>query len=167
MDYAILITLLSGLVLSATICIMIRNLIKAAITMAVTSGILAIIMFLLDAPLAAVFELSVCAGLITVIFISAISMSHVHSKQENMQMEKARRKRFILLPILLVALLCSMVLFFGPHTHALLPHATITPGETAQSVLWNSRQVELLGLIIIILTGVSGVIVFFKEGDSN
>jgi len=32
-----------------------------------------------------------------------------------------------------------------------------------RDILWNSRQIDLLGQIIIILAGVFGVIIFFKE----
>ena len=82
MNLLVMIFLLVGLVISAMVCIMIRNLLKACISLAVVSAILSLIMFLLGAPLAAVFELSVCAGLITVVFISAVSMTRVRSKEE-------------------------------------------------------------------------------------
>jgi NADH-quinone oxidoreductase subunit J len=167
LEFALLIVLLAGLVVTAAVCIMIRDLIKAALMMAVMSATLSIIMFVYDAPLAAVFELSVCAVLITVIFISAINMSTIRSKQENIEMDKTRRKQFIVLPILLASLALVMLLFLLPQKTMVLPHATVPTDLSAQSVLWNSRQVELLGLIVIILTGVSGVIVFFKEEDSN
>ena len=87
---AIIPILLAGLVLSASACVIMQNLLKASIMMAAVSGVLAVVMFALDAPLAAVFELSVCAGLITVVFISAVSMTRVYSKEEAARREKAR-----------------------------------------------------------------------------
>ncbi|MDR3644105.1 MAG: NADH-quinone oxidoreductase subunit J, partial [Clostridia bacterium] len=94
MNITILIILLAGMVVSAAACVMMRNLLHAAIMLAVTSAILAIAMFVLNAPLAGVFELSVCAGLITVIFVSAISMTKTYTKEELKIKSRVRLKRF-------------------------------------------------------------------------
>jgi len=166
MNLLVMIFLLVGLVISAMVCIMIRNLLKACISLAVVSAILSLIMFLLGAPLAAVFELSVCAGLITVVFISAVSMTRVRSKEEIAEKEKARRRRFIPLPVLLVVLLSGALFALWPHLDALIPYAAAPQiAETVQDVLWNKRQADLLGQAIIVLCGVYGVLIFFKERD--
>ena len=73
---------LSLLVLFALFTVLIKNLLKAVISLAAASASLTIIMFMLNAPLAAVFELSVCAGLITVIFISVISLTKPLTPEE-------------------------------------------------------------------------------------
>ncbi len=163
-----MILLLVGLVVSATFCIMLRDILKASIAMAVVSAILSVIMFLLNATLAAVFELSVCAGLITVIFISAISMTKVRTKEEIAKIEKARRKRFIPLPVLLIVLLTGVLFLLWPHLDALIPRTAepMQAGSVAD-VFWNRRQTDLLGQIIIILAGVYGVLIFFKEGETK
>ena len=163
----IIIILLTGLVVSAAICIVIRNLLKAAIGLAVTSAILSIIMFVLNAPLAAVFELSVCSGFITIIFISAISMTRIHTKEELEVMEKERNKRFIYLPIILIALFALFIFVLWPNIYSSLPPTAAATGLSVQDILWNKKQVDLLGQIAIILAGVFGVIVFFKESDSK
>ena len=62
-------------VLFVLIAIELRDLIKSAIALGIASALLAAIFFILDAPYAAVFELSVCAGLITVLLLSAVSMT--------------------------------------------------------------------------------------------
>ena len=62
-------------VLFVLVAIELKDLIKSAIALGVSSGLLAAIFFILDAPFAAVFELSVCAGLITVLLLSAVSMT--------------------------------------------------------------------------------------------
>jgi NADH-quinone oxidoreductase subunit J len=51
-----------------------KNLIKASIALGIGSALLAIVFFVLGAPIAAVFELSVCAGLVTILLLSAIGM---------------------------------------------------------------------------------------------
>ncbi len=168
MNLTVIILMLAGLVVSALVCIMIRDLLKASIALAVVSAILSVIMFLLSAPLAAVFELSVCAGLITVVFISAISMTRIRSKEEVAQMEKERRKRFALLPVILIVLLAGALFAIWPHLDALIPfnNAPLS-AVTEQNFFWNKRQVDLLGQIIIILAGVYGVLIFFKESDAK
>ncbi|MDD5730401.1 MAG: hypothetical protein PHN57_04670, partial [Candidatus Omnitrophica bacterium] len=55
--------LLIAMVLAALWAVMATRLLRAAIALALTSVILTVIMFRLNSPLAAVFELSVCAGL--------------------------------------------------------------------------------------------------------
>jgi NADH-quinone oxidoreductase subunit J len=51
-----------------------KNLIKASISLGIGSALLSIVFFVLGAPIAAVFELSVCAGLVTILLLSAIGM---------------------------------------------------------------------------------------------
>jgi NADH-quinone oxidoreductase subunit J len=53
-----------------------KNLLRAAISLAIASGVLAVAFYQLDSPYAAVIELSVCAGLITVLFMTTISLTH-------------------------------------------------------------------------------------------
>jgi NADH-quinone oxidoreductase subunit J len=62
-------------VLFVLVAIEMKDLIKASISLGVASAVLAAIFFILDAPFAAVFELSVCAGLITVLLLSAVNMT--------------------------------------------------------------------------------------------
>ena len=168
LNLTVMVLLLIGLVVSAVVCVILRDLLKASIALAVLSAILSIIMFLMDAPLAAVFELSVCAGLITVVFISAISMTRLRSKEEIAQLEKERRKRFAFLPVVLVVLLAAVLFAIWPHLSELIPY-TAAPMDaiTEQEVFWNKRQVDLVGQVIIILAGVYGVLIFFKEREAK
>ncbi len=167
MNLTILVILLIGLVASAVVCVALSDLLKAAIALAITSAILSIIMFLMGAPLAAVFELSVCAGMITVVFISACSMSRIYTRKEHEQRQKARNRRFLLLPALLVALAVVVFLVLSPHITGVSPIPSGGSGSGVQAALWGSRQVDLIGQIILILTGVYGVIVFFKEKEAD
>lgn len=167
MNQTIFVILLVALVISAVMCVMVRNLLKAAIVLALTSAILTVVMFMLDAPLAAIFELSVCAGLITVVSISAISMTKTYTKEELAEKVKARLKRFIYLPFILVVLLVVLLVALWPYIGF---SEVISSGASAlnvKDVLWNKRQMDILGQIIIILTGVFGVVVLFKERDAK
>src|SRR4030043_1529040 len=67
--------LLVGLVLFSVLAIVLRDLLKSAISLAVASLLLGIIFFRMNAPCAGVFEISVVAGLITVLFILTIALT--------------------------------------------------------------------------------------------
>ena len=60
---------------SALVAVLSENLLRAAIALGVGSAALAVLFFLLGARHASVFELSVGAGLISVLFIIAISLT--------------------------------------------------------------------------------------------
>jgi len=67
--------LLICLVGFAVLAILLRDLLKAAISLAVASIFLAIIFFGMGAPYVGVFEISVVAGLITVLFVSTVALT--------------------------------------------------------------------------------------------
>jgi NADH-quinone oxidoreductase subunit J len=152
--------LIFSLVLAALVTVMTRSILRAAIGLALTSVILTIIMFKLNAPLAAVFELSVCAGLISVLFISTISLTQPYTTQEILKRMKEMFARFRFLPLLIIALAITMSLI------KIKPITNLPPPETvkdARIVLWSLRHIDMLGQILILLTGVFGVVIFFKQ----
>src|SRR5512136_868334 len=67
--------LLIGLVIFSVLAILLRDLLKSAIALAVASLLLGIVFFRMNAPYAGVFEISVVAGLITVLFILTIALT--------------------------------------------------------------------------------------------
>jgi NADH-quinone oxidoreductase subunit J len=69
------IILVLSMLFGAVIAVLARSLIRAAIALGMGSAALAMLLFLLDAPYAGGFELSVGAGLISVLFIVAISLT--------------------------------------------------------------------------------------------
>ncbi|MCE5236023.1 MAG: NADH-quinone oxidoreductase subunit J [Clostridiaceae bacterium] len=167
MNQTVLIVLLGGFVISAVICALIRSLVKAAVVLALTSALLSAAMFLMGAPLAAVFELSVCAGLITVVFISSVSMTRVHSEEVLAEKKKERRKRFLPLIAVVIGLFVIVLAVLWPRVTEFVPAVTVINGSSAQQVLWDKRQTDLVGQVAIILTGVFGVLVFFKEDEAK
>ena len=88
--------------LAAAWTVMTARLLRSVIGLALTSMILTIIMFKLNSPLAAVFELSVCAGLISAIFISCISLTQRLTDEQAAARQKERFSKFWLLPVILV-----------------------------------------------------------------
>ncbi len=74
---------LAALVLVAAVAaVLLKNLLRAAVALGVGSAALATLLFLLDAPYAGGFELSVGAGLISVLFIIAISLTESMRSQD-------------------------------------------------------------------------------------
>mgnify|MGYP001096395098 CR=1 FL=1 len=59
----------------AIMAVSFKELLFAAISLAALSAALAIVFYRLNSPYAAVIELSVCAGLITALFVSVISLT--------------------------------------------------------------------------------------------
>ena len=154
------IIILIALIITALWTVMTRSLLRAGMGLAITSAILSVIMFKFNSPLAAVFELSVCAGLIPVLFISTISLTEPLTSQEKLRERKDKLKRFWYLPVITIAvgvvliLVCMRLDIKSPNA---------APEPEVRFLLWNLRQLDIVGQIIIILAGVFGVAILFKE----
>jgi len=152
------------LIIAALMVVFSSRLLLAAISLAVTSIMVTLLMFKLNAPLAAVFELSICAGLITVIFITTISFVKPVAEEDLLENSKRRIKKYIALPIILIIVGVVTKFLIKPLALAL---PTVIQETNVANVLWNLRQVDLLGQAIILLVGVFGIVVLFKEGQKK
>jgi len=135
------------------------SILRAAMGLALTSVLTTLILFQMSMPLAAVFELSVCAGLITVVFVSIISMTRPQNAEEEEQSAARRSRRYQ--PALLVAALVGLGLWAAGNAVQGMTPSTVT--ENVRDVLWNLRRLDLVGQIIIMFVGVFGVVVLFKD----
>ena len=68
---ALIATVLAG----GAVAVLVKNMLRAAVAVGASSLALSALFFLLGAPYAGAFELSVGAGLISVLFIIAISLT--------------------------------------------------------------------------------------------
>lgn len=159
-----MIALLILTVLSALWATMAALLLRAAIALALTSVLISVIMFQMGAPLAGVFELSVCAGLISVVFISTISLTHRLPRKEFLARRASRIQRFRYLPIILVLAAGALYFAYRPF-HLPLPPKDII--EDVRIMLWDVRRMDLFGQIMVLLAGVFGVLMLFKARDKN
>jgi NADH-quinone oxidoreductase subunit J len=140
---------------------MTRSLLRSAIGLALVSAILTILLFRFDSPLAAVFELSVCSGLISVVFISTISLTEPMTMKEVIKHMKDRLTRFWYLPFIVVIVGTALSLL-DIRLDIKVPPPEIQ--KDVREVLWNMRQLDLIGQVTILLAGVFGVAILFKEG---
>ena len=137
-----------------TVCagaaVMAGDLLIGAIMLALVSIGSSLILFNFFAPWAAVFELSVCAGLITVLFVGAVSLV-----RGSADADAQSRVKFMVLP--LAAAIAAIIFwftvpeFFG----ALATGARITTGNNPIGItLWDIRRADLLGQAAILAAGV-------------
>ena len=137
-----------------------RSILHSAIGLALSSAMLSTVFYALGAELAAVFELSVCSGLVTVIFISGVSLSH--SPKVELQSEYRDRERNRYLPALLIgggAIMLILGFFIGSDALEFAADSA----DSVQEILWGSRQADVWGQIAAILCGGVAVKVLFRE----
>ncbi len=128
-----------------------KQLIVSALWLAGCSAVLSILMYLLGAYWVAVIELSVGAGLVTVLFVFAISIAGD---------ETVEFKSIIPRPIALIISLVSIVLlgFMTISSLVSLPATTELPFS---EVLWQQRGLDMVvqsGLLFAAVVGMLGLL---------
>jgi NADH-quinone oxidoreductase subunit J len=139
-----------------------RDLLYSALALAVASVLLAVVLFLQGAHIAAVFELSVCAGLITVLFVSTVSLT-----KDSDQKDESPLPRTFLVPM--AAIFLGVAWFAARFIVARLPPAAAAaaPGSFA-GAFWGIRATDLFGQIALILVGVFGMLATLRtRGDGR
>lgn len=144
----------AGILACTLLTIFSRRLLISAIWLALTSALVAVMIFMLGAAHIAVIELSVGAGLVTILFVFAINIAGE---------DTTRLKSLIPLPVaigaIVLALGLGVVLLL--RLPGALPAVMITPGKSA--IYWESRYVDLLLQVVFIFAGVLGVIGLLAE----
>ena len=155
------ILLLVGLVLSSVAAVLLKDLIKAAIGLAAASLFLGILFFRMGAPYAGAFEVSVVAGLITVLFMLTIALTKSGGDV------KESKAATLVFPVffILVALIDIFVM------KGLLPKLQVlqsgAESGTFSDVLWKQRTFDLVGQLAVILAGVFAVLALFRKKDTH
>ena len=154
--------LLCALLLFCLASAITQHLLYAGLSLALSSVVLSLLLFEMSAPWAAVFELSVCAGLITVLFISAVSFIH-----RSEIFHKEDRLRFYALPVFLSIFGLAFWLFAEPLTKALVPAMPGTAQLSVGDLLWNFRWFDVVGQICMFLAGVLVIRTFFSRSKKD
>ena len=144
--------LLLGAVVCAGMAVRARPL-HAALWLAALSALIAIVLYRLGAPEVAVIELSVGAGLITVLFAFAISMAE----------DEAMPAPLVPRPFawLLVAVAGGALLWLL--LPALPAARQIASDDPFIVQIWDNRALDLALQIVVVLTGVMGVLSLLGE----
>jgi len=152
--------LLIGLVVFSVLAILLKDLLKAAISLAAASLLLGIIFFRMNAPYAGVFEISVVAGLITVLFMLTIALTKGESAAESKVASIAFPAFFVVFIIIDVLIMRKLI--------QKIP-ALQGPAEsgTFGEVLWNVRTLDLVGQIAVIFAGVFAVLALFRKRNGK
>ena len=154
------ILILVVLVLAALATVMTAQVIRSVIGLAVTSALVSLVLFRMHAPLAAVFELSVGAGLIPAIFLSVIGITKRLTPEALSRQKKEKLRLYWALPIIVIFVGVVLTRVEMPS----LPVPSVQPAAgDVRAILWNLRHLDLLGQIFILLGGAFGVVVLVKE----
>ena len=138
-----------------------RHLINAAISLAAVSAACGVLMYVLGAHTAAIFEVSVCSGLVTVIFISAVSLSN-GDRDAGVPEKRAR-----LLPVILIAVGAVLMIAAGLSGFSLGVPGPVASARSFDNVFWETRQADIFGQMVAIIAGASAIVVFFKESEKK
>jgi NADH-quinone oxidoreductase subunit J len=149
------------MVLFSVLAIFLKDLIRAAISLAVASLLLGIIFFRMGASYAGVFEISVVAGLITVLFILTIALTNTGEEVRESRLANVVFPLFFAVFVVIDALVMKGLLQKIPA----LPSGPET--GTFGEVLWKGRTLDLVGQIAVILAGVFSVLALFRKRDKH
>ena len=140
-------------VLAAIQAIRTKSLIRSALWLAGASASLSMLFYMLGASQVAVIELSVGAGLVTVLFVFAIGIAGAESPSEYPILPKPLAWVLVLLPILMLA---------GFALPA-VTEAQSMPEFEATSMFWQQRGLDVVAQVVLIFCGVLGLLGVLAE----
>jgi NADH:ubiquinone oxidoreductase subunit 6 (subunit J) len=132
-----------------------KQLIASALWLAGVSALCSVLFFLYGAHLIAVVELSVGAGLVTVLFVFAINMAGDDATDAQPLPPRPLIVGFVLLFVMLLA-------WFVLPESVVLPASSITD-QPLSKVLWQERGLDLIVQVVLIFSGVLGLLGLLGE----
>lgn len=153
-----------GIVGCAVLALRAVRLLGAALWLACTSALLSILLYLLGGHELAVIELSVGAGLVTVLFIFALNLLGEQAPREPSVVAKPLAAILSGAVLLLIGLLI-FPLFNTPVTPGISP---VIPAEVSFSnMLWQQRGLDVLLQIAVIFAGVLSILGLLSQPKSG
>jgi len=147
------IVILAGSILCAVQALRSKRLLVSALWLAGTSALVAWLIYLLEAPELAVIELSVGAGLVTVLFVFAIHIAgeEPHALDQALGGKLPRPAAWGLTGLSIILLMVLILPGIGVRTSIpiFLPFA---------EVLWQQRGLDVLLQVALIFSGILGVL---------
>ena len=149
-----------GLLFCAIRAVRAGRLLLSALWLAGTSALVALELYLLGAPEVAVIELSVGAGLVTVLFVFAINIAG----EEVLTAQPVVPK-----PLAWLLVAVSLVLLGWMNREVLGLQVTVHEPLYMQfkTVLWEHRSLDVLLQVVLIFSGVMGVLGLLAERDAH
>jgi uncharacterized MnhB-related membrane protein len=126
-----------------------RRLLISALWLAGTSALVALMIYLLGAPEVAVVELSVGAGLVTILFVFAINIAGEETLPAHSLIPRPLAWGLVIVAVLLLGW------FTLPRLLPVFPAPDSTPFS---QVVWEQRGLDMLLQVALIFTGVLGVV---------
>ncbi|GAP15445.1 predicted subunit of the Multisubunit Na+/H+ antiporter [Longilinea arvoryzae] len=148
------ILIMVGILLCAIMAIRTHRLLVSAIWLAGTSALVALFLYLLGAPEIAVIELSVGAGLVTVLFVFAINISGEEAMAAHPLIPRPLAWAIITVSILLVGWLML------PGVNVAMP---ALPTGDLGTTLWQSRSLDVFLMAVLILAGALAMLGLLAE----
>jgi NADH:ubiquinone oxidoreductase subunit 6 (subunit J) len=133
-----------------------KRLITSALWLAGVSAILSVVFFQLGGWQVAVIELSVGAGLVTILFVFAINIAGDEAVEERSLLPRS----FVIGVMLLNTLLMGWFLF------PVIPQITEGTEAPFSTMLWQQRGLDVLVQIVLIFAGVLGLLGLLAEAKA-
>lgn len=146
MEYILIV---AGMLVCALMAIRASRLLFSAIWLAAASALVALLMFMLGAPEVAVIELSVGAGLVTVLFVFAINIAG--EEGTNLISTLPKPLTWISIFVFLILVGYFLIPFFS---------GSLPSGEASSlsTMLWENRSLDVALLTVLIFAGVLSII---------
>jgi uncharacterized MnhB-related membrane protein len=148
------IVVVAGILVCAIQAVRVWRLLYSALWLAATSALVALEMYLLGAPEVAVIELSVGAGLVTVLFVFAINIAG----EETLPFQPIVPK-----PLAWILVLSAVLLLAWMDRDILTTQVPTMDPLYFKTVLWENRLLDVLLQMALIFAGVLGVLGLLAE----
>jgi uncharacterized MnhB-related membrane protein len=148
----------AGIIVCAIQALRTPKILASALWLAATSALTALLVYMLSAPEIAVIELSVGAGLVTILFVFAINIVG----EESLALRSIIPTPWIWGSLIVIIILGISWFFIDmPNTLAIAQETDIT------TTLWHDRSLDILLQIVMIFGGIIGVIGLLSEDKAK
>ncbi|MDR3577489.1 MAG: DUF4040 domain-containing protein [Anaerolineaceae bacterium] len=149
------ILIVAGILVCSVMAFKANRLLVSALWLAGSSALVALMIYLLGAPEVAVIELSVGAGLVTILFVFAINIAGEEAVSVKALLPKPLAWGLVVLAVALLGWLCL------PGLAGVLPALGV---RTFTEVMWGDRSLDAMLQVVLIFAGVLGVLGLLAEG---
>lgn len=155
----------AGILVAAVLAVRESRLLVSALWLALTSALVSWLMYRLGAAEVAVVELSVGAGLVTVLFVFAINIAGDEALVKRALIPRELAWIAVVISALLLAWMILPSMQLDRYASVLGQQGVIT--GLFRSVLWQDREVDLLLQVVLIFAGVLAVLGLIGDSERN